>query len=257
MINVQWSNKLHDLKCSVEWCTGKQGKLKKWLCVMHYARLRKHWNVWTPNGIDKVNFNWCSYCWEKSKFYMKWYCQLHYRRMITWKGMDVSIFSHHKAIIEWDIAKLPLWLNWKDWFAIVDKEFAYLDKYRWKLSLWYAVTQKKDNLIKKNINIKLHHVIIGKASDGNVIDHINMDRLDNRLSNLRKCSRSANWMNRTKTVKNTSWYKWVSLNKDLWKYQAYITVNKKRVHLWYFTEANKANEARKIAEEKFYNLIFS
>lgn len=75
-------------------------------------------------------------------------------------------------------------------------------------------------------NIMLSHFLFKKPEDGNVIDHINSNRLDNRQSNLREVTYSQNSQNRKKQqdtyTSNYSgvfwdkkWQKWIaSCTKD-------------------------------------------
>lgn len=52
---------------------------------------------------------------------------------------------------------------------------------------------------KKQYKTVLVHRLICKAVEGEVVDHINGNKLDNRLSNLRRTTQSLNIINRTKT----------------------------------------------------------
>ena len=58
----------------------------------------------------------------------------------------------------------------------------------------------------------LHRTILG-AKDGDVVDHINGDKRDNRLVNLRICSHQENMRNGPLRKDNTSGFKGVSLCK--------------------------------------------
>lgn len=60
------------------------------------------------------------------------------------------------------------------------------------------------------------------------IDHINQDRLDNRITNLRASTKSQNLYNRGATTKNTSGYKGVVYCKQTGKWRAVIYQNGKR-----------------------------
>ena len=75
---------------------------------------------------------------------------------------------------------------------------------------------------------------------------------DNRKSNLRICTSSQNNMNRKIFSNNKSGCTGVIWNKDTNKWIAYITVNKKRIHLGSFINFKDAKQARKEAEEKYF-----
>ncbi len=108
----------------------------------------------------------------------------------------------------WWCIWLPLWINWKDWFALIDKDYAYLDKYKWSLdSLWYA----KANLWNKVIK-RLHNVIV-QLEDWKVTDHINRDKLDNRKENLRVVSQKINTRNSWPRERNNTWILWIHFSK--------------------------------------------
>lgn len=79
------------------------------------------------------------------------------------------------------------------------------------------------------------------------IDHINHDRSDNRLENLRLVSRSDNSKNRSSSSNNTSGATGVYLTKH-GKWHAQIKVDNKKIHLGLFTDLDKAAKARKDAE---------
>lgn len=83
--------------------------------------------------------------------------------------------------------------------AIVDNnDFDSLSMYKWRDINGYARTEW---MIKyKRFRVKMHQMIIGKASDGFVIDHINRNRLDNRRSNLRFCTQKENTNNRNRNA---------------------------------------------------------
>jgi hypothetical protein len=76
-----------------------------------------------------------------------------------------------------------------------------------------------------------------------LIDHIDGNSLNNRISNLREATRSENSRNRGATVKNQSGFKGVSWEKHLKKWRAKINVHGKRKHLGLFDSAELAHAA--------------
>ena len=105
----------------------------------------------------------------------------------------------------------------------------------------------------ENGNTLLLHRVILDIDDLNIqIDHIKHRRYDNRKSQLRIVDNGKNQMNTRIRADNTSGYKGISWNKNLNKWYAYINVNKKRIHLGFYSEFNDAVAARKSAEEKYH-----
>ena len=85
------------------------------------------------------------------------------------------------------------------------------------------------------------------------IDHINRNKADNRISNLRDVSHKQNHQNRSKPSNNTSGHSGVSWHKQNSKWQARIKHNKKDIYLGYFTDREEAIAARKAAEKLYWS----
>lgn len=82
------------------------------------------------------------------------------------------------------------------------------------------------------------------------IDHINHNRADNRIANLRLVSRKQNNENRSKSKNKSSKFKGVTFRKDQQKWTAQICSNYKQKHLGYFETEELAHAAYlKAAEE--------
>jgi len=71
------------------------------------------------------------------------------------------------------------------------------------------------------------------------IDHKNRDKTDNRVENLRWASYSL--QSRNRGCYSASGFKGVIKNRD--KYEAYITINKKKVYIGIYATAELASEA--------------
>ena len=84
------------------------------------------------------------------------------------------------------------------------------------------------------------------------IDHINRNRSDNRISNLREATNKQNMQNASKRSDNTSGHPGVSWYKQKSKWQAKITHNQKKIHLGSFTTMEEALSARKAAEKLYW-----
>ena len=84
------------------------------------------------------------------------------------------------------------------------------------------------------------------------IDHINGDKLDNRIENLRAATVGQNQHNRKTNANNTSGYKGVSWNKAQKKWVARITLERKNIHLGYFANVEEAAEVVRKAREELH-----
>lgn len=84
------------------------------------------------------------------------------------------------------------------------------------------------------------------------LDHINRNRSDNRIANLREVTNKQNHQNRSKPSNNTSGHPGVSWYKQNSKWVAHIMHNYKLIHLGYFTDVEEAVAARKAAEKLYW-----
>ena len=84
------------------------------------------------------------------------------------------------------------------------------------------------------------------------IDHINRDKLDNRIENLRPATVSQNSMNRDITSKNKSGYKGVWWDKHKNKWRAVIKTSGERIHLGYFANVEEAGQVMRKAREELH-----
>ena len=86
----------------------------------------------------------------------------------------------------------------------------------------------------------------------NHIDHINMNRSDNRWVNLRPATHKENLNNRSKPSHNTSGFKGVSFRSDTKKWEAYIHVDGKKITLGSHKDKQCAVDARIEASKKYH-----
>jgi hypothetical protein len=75
------------------------------------------------------------------------------------------------------------------------------------------------------------------------VDHINLDRADNRPENLREASVTQNNRNRGRQSNNTSGYKGVSFHRPTGRWTAKIMAHHKRHSLGYYPTAELAHAA--------------
>ena len=95
--------------------------------------------------------------------------------------------------------------------------------------------------------------VYGEFPD-DIIDHMNRDRADNRISNLRIVTQSVNSKNGKIRKNNTSGITGVYWYKPTQKWLALASINKKLTRLGLFDTIEEAIAARKAAEKKFYSL---
>lgn len=148
------------------------------------------------------------------------------------------------------IDKIPLTgERGKGKYIIVDKENAdYAKQFKWSLHSCGYATRGKNN----GATFYLHREIMN-AQKGQIIDHINGDKLDNRKSNLRFCTDFENTKNRDKSNGNyTSKYKGVYLDKKRNKWIAQITYNYKAINLGGFDTQEKAAQAYNEKAKELY-----
>ena len=84
------------------------------------------------------------------------------------------------------------------------------------------------------------------------IDHINRNRTDNRIANLREVSNKQNHQNKSKPSNNTSGHPGAYWDKQRSKWQAKIAHNRKQIHLGHFATIEEAVAARKAAEKLYW-----
>lgn len=138
-------------------------------------------------------------------------------------------------------------------FSIVDDEaFDKLNEFRWHLNAHgYAQRNVGSSTGTKRSIVLMHRIVVG-ASTGEEVDHINMDRIDNRISNLRVATKQQNLFNRSKNRNNTSGHKGVVWHKAACKWMATINVMYKQIYLGLFDDINEAALAYQTAAKKYH-----
>ncbi len=135
-----------------------------------------------------------------------------------------------------------------------DVDYKYLNQWKWCYNQGYVVRNSRKSKTKRTI-ILMHRIIAERMSlniKGKDIDHIDMNTLNNRRSNIRIATRSQNQSNRNKQQNNTSGYKGVGWKKQINKWQAYIAINRHQFHLGYFTSKIQAAKAYNEAAIKYF-----
>lgn len=101
----------------------------------------------------------------------------------------------------------------------------------------------------KQYNIKSHQFIwyIVNREIVDCIDHINGNKLDNRIDNLRSVTKQENSFNKV-TSKGYWW------SKDKKKWCSYIWVNQKKIHLGYFVNEVDARQTYLEAKDIYHKI---
>lgn len=141
------------------------------------------------------------------------------------------------------MAKIPLYgKHGQGKFALVDDEdYEEIDKHTWVVGS-HGYAQRGVYQEGKTTIILLHRKIIG-AQKGQIVDHINRDKLDNRRSNLRIANQAQNMRNCDVRKTNTSGYKGVHWHKQNQKWKVEITKDYKNIHIGTFDDLEEAARA--------------
>lgn len=144
----------------------------------------------------------------------------------------------------------------KEMVAIVDAFlYEWLIEFNWHAAWnpatesFYAVCRVPGN----RRRIRMQHLIVGlKDDDPRIVDHQNMNSLDNRGSNLRPATHAQNHWNRGLISTNTTGFIGVSPCTDGNKFRAYITCHGKLLHLGRYHTAEAAARARDAKAKELY-----
>lgn len=129
-------------------------------------------------------------------------------------------------------------------FAIVDEDmFEELNQFKWYCDTGYAQRMEKRQ------HVRMSRVVM-KAPPESHVDHISMNRLDNRRCNLRLATRAQNGQNRKCLSNNRLGIKGV--RKWHHKFVARIRVNTIEIYLGLFPSAEEAALAYNVAAKEYF-----
>jgi hypothetical protein len=177
-----------------------------------------------------------------------------------------------------DTVKIPLYGKDKILaYAIIEKEdLELVSKYRWYRQISHSDRKTKqrssyrawahDIDLKKGVLSRKFIVSMGRlimrAGEGEVVDHINHNTLDNRRSNLRVCSVKQNNKNISVTSLNTSGFKGVSFyinpktNRSYWRARVKNEIGKE-VSTYHKTKEEAAKSYDLMAKKYYGEFAFT
>ena len=117
-----------------------------------------------------------------------------------------------------------------------------------RLDLNVGITGKKQVFLHRLIA----ETLIPNPYNLECVDHIDGNKQNNRIENLRETNQSLNTANSVLSKANTSGYKGVVWRKDTKKWMAQIVKDRKRYGLGSFDNIEDAANAYKVAAEKFF-----
>jgi hypothetical protein len=118
---------------------------------------------------------------------------------------------------------------------------------------YYSVKLSKNN---KSKNCKLHRLIaetfILNPDNKECVDHIDRNKLNNTLTNLRWATKSENCINKKVMSNNTSSVSGVCYYAKLKKWRVNIIITGKQKHIGYYKDFDEAVKVRKEQEDIHY-----
>lgn len=126
-----------------------------------------------------------------------------------------------------------------------DADFTWLSQWSWHFTGGYA--RRTACWHGQKHTLFMHRELL-RAGPDQLVDHINGNRLDNQRANLRIVSPTINSRNRLMR----GGYRGVFFKQDKNRYEAYITVQGKRVYLGLFKTAEEAFRRRQAGEKEFW-----
>lgn len=137
--------------------------------------------------------------------------------------------------------------------ALVDEDlYDELSQYKWHCnSNGYA--GRRVSVEGRSVIELMHRRVMGlRFGDGLMVDHINLDKTDNRVCNLRVCTHSQNQMNKVSRKGSSSKYRGVGFHKKSGKWMAAIRHNQVREYLGVFEKEEDAAVAYNEASMKYH-----
>ena len=200
----------------------------------------------------------CEVCGSKNKVQLygktnQLLCRRHRKQMYRYNKITDSRKSRDDDILfEYeDYAVIKLYSKTGEFIddVFIDKEDVPLAmQYKWCLTKGHVSTSDD-----KNKTIYLHRLVMRLENfNGEVIDHIDGNPLNNRKSNLRICTQHQNVLNHRVARNNTSGVTGVTWDRNRNKWASQIVYNGKNHHLGRYENIEDAINARIKAELKLF-----
>ena len=120
---------------------------------------------------------------------------------------------------------------------------------------YYTVSLYKDGVKKTH---KIHRLVaivfVDNPENKGCVDHIDNNKKNNHVLNLRWCTSTENSQNRSMNNRNTSGVKGVTWDKRSQKWYAQIMINGKQKGLGYFVNIEDAKKARMTSANIEFNI---
>lgn len=182
----------------------------------------------------------------------KFYCNKHYGQLYVYgKILERTKFDPNEYNFLEDRVEILIYKKDKVFSVFISLESSLLVK-NFKLYL------RKDGYVafKNNEEQKtylLHRYLMGNPKGKVEVDHINRNKLDNRLENLRIVPLTINRINSDMMKNNTSGVIGVTWDKSRKKWKSSLNIDSKCYNLGRFDTLEEASQARREAEEKYHN----
>lgn len=214
-------------------------------CSKHYSQIYRHGRLTPEKERQKYNANTkCNHegCKEIAK--TKGYCLTHYSQKWRYgKTYDkYEITNTIKDMGEYALLIISTSRNKHIANVIIDKDkIGKVEKYTWHYYGRYVLRRDRKTSL---------HRYLTNAPQNKVVDHINHNTLDNRMTNLRICTVAENTRHHQGYETNTSGRTGIYAESGKWR--ARIKMNYKQINLGTFKEKSDAIKAREKAEEELY-----
>lgn len=218
------------------------------LCQYHYGQVTKYNHINDTNKAPSRQSRVCCICRKgasdsKIIYYKedcRMYCQRHYSQIKNLGGVKertrVDINRFEKIVVD-GVEVISVILEGKG-LKEVARILVDIDDYeRYFKNQRLSTNRKYAKLGRKQIQ----KIIMNTDK---LVDHINLNSLDNRKCNLRVANKSKNAINCDIRVSNKSGFTGVSFDKKTQNWRVYISYDNKRVELGHYDSLKEAVEMR-------------